>query len=599
MDGDSENKYITPTFIFNTILDADSSKEMVNSSDSELSEANDSADEDEEDGIEEQFVNIDSENEKSEEEDVDFEEVTVSSFLFGKDKVTKWNITKPKQNVKPRAQNIDYCLRGVKGGAKNAKSALECWKTFFTDEMLAIIVENTNKCIEIKRKEFLRERDCKCTDIVEIKAFFGLLYMAGYYKNSKLNTEELWSTDGSGVELFRIVMSRNRFHLLLSCLRFDNKNTRQERKAQDKLAPLREVFDIFVNKCKTNYSVGQNVTIDEMLTKFKGKCGFRQYVPNKLGKYGIKIFSLIDASVFYTMNLEIYVGKQPEGPFQQECTSREVVKRLCQPIFGSGRNVTGTNWFTSYDVANDLFLEKITYVGTIKNKKEIPSSFVTTQGREEYSSKFGFQKNMTLVSYIPKKSKNIILLSTMHNDDSIDESSGIENKPEIVTFFNNTKSSVDTIEKMCASYSVAKNTNRWPMAVFYTLLNVGAINAHILYKANNNSALNNRRRFIKTLALELVGDQLKRRAQLQSLSKDFRQKILELSNNVSKENEQNEVGTSLGTKRPSNETEKTGLGRKRCKFCDRKKNRMTKYKCFKCENHVCLEHANYLCNNCK
>jgi hypothetical protein len=51
--------------------------------------------------------------------------------------------------------------------------------------------------------------------------------------------------------------------------------------------------------------VGELVTIDEKLEKFRGNCPFRQYIARKPGKYGIKIYVLVDFRTFYTQNFII------------------------------------------------------------------------------------------------------------------------------------------------------------------------------------------------------------------------------------------------------------------------------------------------------
>ena len=60
---------------------------------------------------------------------------------------------------------------------------------------------------------------------------------------------------------------------------------------------------------------------------FRGNCFFRQY-SSKANKYGIKIFALLDARIYYTVNLEIYAGKQPSGPFEMSNKPADVVKKL-------------------------------------------------------------------------------------------------------------------------------------------------------------------------------------------------------------------------------------------------------------------------------
>lgn len=126
----------------------------------------------------------------------------------------------------------------------------------------------------------------------------------------------------------------------MRCLRFDNINDRQSRREMDKLAPIRDFFETFVTNCKNAYTVGEFVTIDEKLEPFRGRCGFRQYMPKKPAKYGIKIFALVDSRVFYTYNMEICAGQQSDGPFKIDCSSKAIVMRLMKPLYNSDRNLT-------------------------------------------------------------------------------------------------------------------------------------------------------------------------------------------------------------------------------------------------------------------
>ncbi|GBP75200.1 hypothetical protein EVAR_88806_1 [Eumeta japonica] len=48
----------------------------------------------------------------------------------------------------------------------------------------------------------------------------------------------------------------------------------------------------------------------------------------------------------------------------------------------------------------------------------------------------------------------------MHDDAQINEDTG---KPEIIMDYNRTKGGVDSVDKMCETYNVARGTNRWPM----------------------------------------------------------------------------------------------------------------------------------------
>ena len=65
-------------------------------------------------------------------------------------------------------------------------------------------------------------------------------------------------------------MNCNRFLFLLSTIRFDDTNTRKERKLTDKHAVVRFTLDRFVENCKINYNLSAQATIDEMMIPYRG-----------------------------------------------------------------------------------------------------------------------------------------------------------------------------------------------------------------------------------------------------------------------------------------------------------------------------------------
>ncbi|KAJ8951921.1 hypothetical protein NQ314_007629 [Rhamnusium bicolor] len=94
-----------------------------------------------------------------------------------------------------------------------------------------------------------------------------------------------------------------------------------------------------------------------------------------------------------------------------------------------------------------------------------------------------------------------VFLSTTHVDDKIDPES---EKPMMIVDYNNTKYGVDVVDQMCASHSVARNSRRWPLTVFFNMMNIGGINTPVLYQLNNHNNPIVRREFLRTLALNLL-----------------------------------------------------------------------------------------------
>jgi hypothetical protein len=59
---------------------------------------------------------------------------------------------------------------------------------------------------------------------------------------------------------------------------------------------------------------------------------------------------LVIAKLMYTFNLEIYTEKQPDYPHQVTNKPVDNIKRLAEPINGTGHNVTADTSFTDINI---------------------------------------------------------------------------------------------------------------------------------------------------------------------------------------------------------------------------------------------------------
>ena len=75
--------------------------------------------------------------------------------------------------------------------------------------MIDEIVKWTNLHIGYKKQsvEYERNRDAKETTRTEIMRLFDLLYLLGVKKQNHTHVLEIWTTDGTGMEIVRAVMS--------------------------------------------------------------------------------------------------------------------------------------------------------------------------------------------------------------------------------------------------------------------------------------------------------------------------------------------------------------------------------------------------------
>ncbi|CAB3228071.1 unnamed protein product [Arctia plantaginis] len=203
-----------------------------------------------------------------------------------------------------------------------------------------------------------------------------------------------------------------------------------------------------------------------------------------------------------------------------------------------------------YELISHLLKEhKLTSVGTVrKNKRQLPKAFIDSRGHSAaiFWSKFAFQNDMTLVSHIPKKKKInlvffgifgffgfflkiVILMSSLHHNAEIDESTREKRKPEINTFYNTTKGGVDVADELSASYDVSRNSKKWPLTIFYAMLNMAGIKAYIIH-GSNTTTIQKRRFFIKTLGRLLV-------TEIPQLPTQLRKRIREFSGEPEQESE--------------------------------------------------------------
>ena len=83
----------------------------------------------------------------------------------------------------------------------------------------------------------------------------------------------------------------------------------------------------------------------------------------------------------------------------------------------------------------------------------------------------------------------------MHHDDEIDMETG---KSDTICDYK-TKGGVDTVDKLSAAYNCARITRRWPMVIFYRLLNIAAINSFVIFDCNSLQKRIPRKIFLRIL----------------------------------------------------------------------------------------------------
>jgi hypothetical protein len=116
---------------------------------------------------------------------------------------------------------------------------------------------------------------------------------------------------------------------------------------------------------------------------------------------------------------------------------------LVEPLLDAGRGVTADNLFSSRQLALDLLARKTTYIGTVRKiRREVPSQFndrTAIAMRAPESSEYLYSGDVTMLSYIPKPRRSVVLISTQHQVPEDGQDSRGKTKPKIMLDYNATK----------------------------------------------------------------------------------------------------------------------------------------------------------------
>lgn len=375
---------------------------------------------------------------------------------------------------------------------------LSAFLLFFDEIILRTIMRYTNRRMRAKKlKPFL---------FCEIQAGMAIIIRAGADKDNLSDLIDLYDSKDSR-PFYRCAMPKRRMKELLENVTLDEKKTRQQRQQQDKLAAIREVWELFRVNLRRYYVPSCNLTIDEQLYAYRGYVPGRAYMPSKPSKYGIKIFWINDAKNGFALDCYIYSGK---GETRETGLAEKVVLQLSSSYNNTNRNIFMDRFFTSYNLILKLLENGLTATGTIPaNRRDIPQEFKNSNGREQFDSRALYESSnrIIMVSYVPKKRKNVLLLSSAH--DNLRISSRIDKKPDIILDYNSGKGGTDLMDSRIEDFTCKRKTRRYPLIFLFDMLDVSLLNAFLIHEMNGYSS--SRKIFIKKVSDQLAFENIQRR----------------------------------------------------------------------------------------
>jgi hypothetical protein len=95
---------------------------------------------------------------------------------------------------------------------------------------------------------------------------------------------------------FSETLPLERLEFIVRFLHFIDNSTASEYQGPVKLFKIHPVVQHLNKKFQNLYLPNQDIVIDESLTLWKGRLSFKQYMPLKAAKFGIKFYKLYESS---------------------------------------------------------------------------------------------------------------------------------------------------------------------------------------------------------------------------------------------------------------------------------------------------------------
>ncbi|CAH2003354.1 unnamed protein product [Acanthoscelides obtectus] len=365
------------------------------------------------------------------------------------------------------------------------KTPLDFYNLFLDDEIMDLIVSNTNLyatqelCKLIAREEITtgsRYNAWTDTNREEMKIFIAFLLWMGLDRKPEIR--DYWKKHILYKNDVSCYISRNRFELLLGFIHFaDNEMASPD----NRLYKIEHLLRLLNNKFSIMFEPGEKITIDESMIPFRGRVKFRQYIPSKRHKYGLKVYKVCLLGG-YTWHAKVYTGKASSGNLT--VTTRTTME-LMEPLLDQGRTLFTDSFYTSVELAEELLKRKTHLLGTLRvNRKHNPHG-VTKAKLRRGDMKYLQHSEKKIIIGKWKDKRDVLFLTTKQVPHLVEiESRGGRRmqKPSTIVDYNSAKGYIDLSDQMAGYCSPLRKGLKWHRKLAFDLLtNTAVVNSHRLY----------------------------------------------------------------------------------------------------------------------
>uniref|UniRef100_UPI00358E1344 piggyBac transposable element-derived protein 3-like n=1 Tax=Myxine glutinosa TaxID=7769 RepID=UPI00358E1344 len=356
---------------------------------------------------------------------------------------------------------------------------LQYFRMFITEEMLQLIVDNTNQYSLQKNGVSVK------SNIKEIEQVLGMILLMGVVQMPGVRVYWEAATRFAPVA---DIMSRNRFQLILRSLHFvDNEGMDAEAK-NDKLWKVRPILAMFREQC-LKIVPGKEQSIDEMMVAFKGSfSGIKQYMKGKPTKWGFKIWARCSVTGLLH-DFDVYQGKNNAAREKSPIgVGGDVIVNLCETLQKHNNyNIFADNLFTSMALLEKMKSDGFQYTGTVRKNRLSGCTLdgekaMTKRGRGTYDCRVEKDTNIVCVRWID--TKPVTLMSTCTGPEPLDMVRRWDKKkkdfvevprPNVIKEYNENMGGIHLMDSCISRYKYPLKSRRWYIYLFWQFVGNGVV----------------------------------------------------------------------------------------------------------------------------
>ena len=407
-----------------------------------------------------------------------------------------------------------------------AASCLDFFQIVFPEELIDLIVAETNRNAQQKQAAAKKiDKNWQPVNNNDIRAYLGIRLLQGI---KVLPSErDYWSKNAYlGVKNIQDIMPRNRYLKINQYLHFNDSSKAKPRghEDHDKLFLIRPLITKLDETFHDAYSPSKENAVDEGLVKFKGRLGFKQYMPLKPAKRGIKVWLRADSNTHYVSAFQVYTGRPAQGEPEIGLGAR-VVFDLSRDLVGGNYHLFFDNFFSSFTLLKRLKEEGIYATATTrKNRKAFPKEVKDAKLRNRGDSFSMQREGITACAWKDKKLVYFLTsgcqpsgdntVNRRKKDGTIEEISA----PPCVDLYNKYMGGVDYADQKRNDYRIPVKSRRWYRYLAFFLFETSVVNAFILRNLSPNHTKITQKEFRLELIDKLIGDHCTRKRKSSQLT---------------------------------------------------------------------------------